>query len=104
MAKNKVSGQGKPAKGKGKGKGKGQDKSDVGGKEETQESSRDHKWNNKTDEIKVRHILCEKHSRKEEALARLKAGENFHDVALIYAEHKRDEGKSCSVVLIGPEH
>lgn len=46
----------------------------------------------------------EKHSRKEEALARLKAGENFHDVALIYAEHKRDEGKSCTVVLTAPEY
>lgn len=59
MAKNKVSGQGKPAKGKGKGKGqgKGQDRSDVGGKEEKQESGRDHKWNDKTDEIRVRHIL-----------------------------------------------
>lgn len=55
MAKNKVSGQGKPAKGNGK--GKGQDKSDVGSKEEKQESGRDHKWNDKTDEIRVRHIL-----------------------------------------------
>lgn len=46
----------------------------------------------------------EKYSMKEEALARLKAGENFHDVALIYAEHKREEGKSCSVLPIGPEY
>ncbi|KAK7717637.1 hypothetical protein SLS64_003132 [Diaporthe eres] len=102
MAKNKVSGQGKSAKGKGK--GKGQDKSDASGKEEKAESTRDFKWNDKTDEIRVRHILCEKHSRKEEALARLKAGENFHDVALIYAEHKREDGKSCSVVLMRHEY
>lgn len=52
MAKNKASGQGKPAKGKGK--GKDQDKSDTGGKEE---STRDHKWNDRADEIQVRHIL-----------------------------------------------
>lgn len=46
----------------------------------------------------------EKYSTKEKALARLNAGENFCDVALEYAEHKREEGKSCIIVLIASEY
>lgn len=46
----------------------------------------------------------EKYSKKEEALARLKAGENFHTVALEYAEHKQKEGKSCTRVPMGSQY
>lgn len=46
----------------------------------------------------------EKHSMKEQALERLKAGENFHTVALDFAEHKRKEGKSCTIVPMGSQY
>lgn len=49
-------------------------------------------------------LRSEKHSKKEEALARLKAGENFHTVALACAEHKREDGKSCTIVLMRSEY
>ncbi|KAL7069931.1 hypothetical protein ACQ4LE_010751 [Meloidogyne hapla] len=42
--------------------------------------------------IKVRHILCEKHSKAMEAMDRLKAGENFNQVAVKYSEDKARSG------------
>ncbi|KAF2172336.1 hypothetical protein M409DRAFT_32933, partial [Zasmidium cellare ATCC 36951] len=38
--------------------------------------------------INVRHILCEKHSKKEEALAKLNAGTKFDEVAREFSEDK----------------
>lgn len=38
--------------------------------------------------INVRHILCEKHSKKEEALAKLREGVKFDDVAREFSEDK----------------
>jgi NIMA-interacting peptidyl-prolyl cis-trans isomerase 4 len=42
--------------------------------------------------INVRHILCEKHSRKEEALAKLREGVKFDEVAREFSEDKARQG------------
>lgn len=44
--------------------------------------------------INVRHILCEKHAKKEEALAKLLAGAKFDDVAREFSEDKARQGLS----------
>ncbi|KAF1350891.1 peptidyl-prolyl cis-trans isomerase pin4 [Delphinella strobiligena] len=44
--------------------------------------------------INVRHILCEKHAKKEEALAKLNAGVKFDDVAREFSEDKARQGGS----------
>ena len=44
--------------------------------------------------IQVRHILCEKHARKEEAIAALNAGRGFDDVAREFSEDKTRQGGS----------
>ncbi|CAK3981688.1 FKBP [Lecanosticta acicola] len=44
--------------------------------------------------INVRHILCEKHAKKEEALAKLQAGAKFDDVAREFSEDKARQGGS----------
>lgn len=43
--------------------------------------------------INVRHILCEKHSKKEEALAKLREGVKFDEVAREFSEDKARQGK-----------
>ena len=45
--------------------------------------------------INVRHILCEKHSKKEEALAKLRDGIKFDEVAKEFSEDKARQG-DCS--------
>lgn len=42
--------------------------------------------------INVRHILCEKHSKKEEAVAKLNAGVKFDEVAREFSEDKARQG------------
>ncbi|KAK3357176.1 peptidyl-prolyl cis-trans isomerase PIN4 [Lasiosphaeria hispida] len=42
--------------------------------------------------INVRHILCEKHSKKEEALAKLREGVKFDEVAKEFSEDKARQG------------
>ncbi|KAB8343151.1 hypothetical protein FH972_022741 [Carpinus fangiana] len=42
--------------------------------------------------INVRHILCEKHAKKEEAVAKLTAGAKFDDVARELSEDKARQG------------
>lgn len=42
--------------------------------------------------LSIRHILCEKHSRKEEAVAALNAGRSFDDVAREFSEDKARQG------------
>ncbi|KAI0233945.1 Peptidyl-prolyl cis-trans isomerase NIMA-interacting 4 [Lamellibrachia satsuma] len=42
--------------------------------------------------VKVRHILCEKQSKSLEALAKLKNGEKFNEVATQYSEDKARQG------------
>ncbi|KAF7172802.1 hypothetical protein CNMCM5623_004938 [Aspergillus felis] len=44
--------------------------------------------------INVRHILCEKFSKKEEALEKLRNGAKFDDVAKEYSEDKARQGGS----------
>ena len=41
---------------------------------------------------KVRHILCEKHSKCMEAMEKLKGGQRFSDVATTYSEDKARHG------------
>lgn len=43
--------------------------------------------------INVRHILCEKLSKKEEALAKLKGGAKFDEVAREFSEDKARQGE-----------
>jgi len=40
----------------------------------------------------VRHILCEKHSKAMEAMAKLKDGQKFNEVASAYSEDKARQG------------
>ncbi|KIW06360.1 peptidyl-prolyl cis-trans isomerase pin4 [Verruconis gallopava] len=44
--------------------------------------------------INVRHILCEKHSKKEEALEKLRNGAKFDEVAREFSEDKARQGGS----------
>jgi len=68
-------------KGAAKGKGKGKaDPEDKGGKVKGAQ------------QINVRHILCEKHGKKEEALTKLKGGAKFDDVARECSEDKARAG------------
>ena len=64
---------------KGKGKDTGAEKG--GGKQKGAQS------------INVRHILCEKHSKKEEAVAKLNAGTKFDEVAREFSEDKARQGE-----------
>jgi NIMA-interacting peptidyl-prolyl cis-trans isomerase 4 len=47
--------------------------------------------------INVRHILCEKHGKKEEALAKLNAGSKFDEVAREMSEDKARQGMQLSI-------
>ncbi|XP_006632807.2 peptidyl-prolyl cis-trans isomerase NIMA-interacting 4 [Lepisosteus oculatus] len=42
--------------------------------------------------VKVRHILCEKHSKSMEAMEKLKSGVRFSEVASQYSEDKARQG------------
>ena len=42
--------------------------------------------------VKVRHILCEKHSKSMEAMEKLKSGVKFNEVAAQYSEDKARSG------------
>jgi len=63
-----------------KGKGKGKADAEKGGKVKGAQ------------QINVRHILCEKHSKKEEALEKLKGGAKFDEVAREFSEDKARVG------------
>ncbi|KAH8757702.1 heterokaryon incompatibility protein-domain-containing protein [Diaporthe sp. PMI_573] len=88
MAKGKGSGAKKEDKASGNGKGKGKNKS-GGCKDEKDTDSGTKKSRN---EIYVRHILCEKYSKKERALERLREGDAWDTVALEFAEHAGTKG------------
>ena len=77
-------------KGKGKEKEKAKDSSGKGG------SAKDGKLKAATS-INVRHILCEKHSKKEEALQKLKDGSKFDEVARDFSEDKARQGMVSSM-------
>ncbi|MCJ1412658.1 Peptidyl-prolyl cis-trans isomerase pin4 [Ptychographa xylographoides] len=51
--------------------------------------------------INVRHILCEKHSKKEEALTKLRDGGKFDDVAREFSEDKARQGGSLGWKIRG---
>lgn len=73
-----------PKKGGGGGKGKGSAKDSgesSGGKEKKGGNA-----------VKVRHILCEKHSKAMEAMEKLKAGAKFNEVAAQMSEDKARSG------------
>ncbi|KAF7543879.1 hypothetical protein G7046_g9912 [Stylonectria norvegica] len=80
---DKSAGKGKSDKGKGKGKGDDKETSSGGSGKPKGAMS-----------INVRHILCEKHARKEEALAKLSEGVKFDDVAREFSEDKARQGGS----------
>ncbi|CAF3618629.1 unnamed protein product [Fusarium graminearum] len=85
MGKNDKKGADKGGKAKGGDKGKdAKDTKDSGsgGKAKGAQS------------INVRHILCEKHAKKEEALAKLNDGVKFDEVAREYSEDKARQGGS----------
>lgn len=72
-------------KGKGADKGKSKDsKEDKGGSKAAKAAQT----------INVRHILCEKHAKKEDALKKLNAGAKFDDVAREFSEDKARTGES----------
>lgn len=77
-----MKGKGGDKKGKGKDASEG-DKGKGGGKGLKPATS-----------INVRHILCEKFSKKEEALEKLRNGAKFDDVAREYSEDKARQGGS----------
>lgn len=71
--------------GKNKGGGKGKDGSDAGasaGKGKLKPATH----------VKVRHILCEKHSKVMEALEKINEGQQFATVAGQYSEDKARQG------------
>ncbi|KAL8852090.1 MAG: hypothetical protein Q9221_003020 [Calogaya cf. arnoldii] len=51
--------------------------------------------------INARHILCEKHSKKEEAVTKLKEGAKFDDVAKEFSEDKARQGMLHARTMIG---
>jgi NIMA-interacting peptidyl-prolyl cis-trans isomerase 4 len=70
-------------KNKGKGKDAGGDSKDAGGKSKLKPAT----------SINVRHILCEKHSKKEEALEKIRNGAKFDEVAREMSEDKARQGE-----------
>jgi hypothetical protein len=49
--------------------------------------------------INVRHILCEKHAKKEEALEKIRGGAKFDDVAREMSEDKARQGALAFPIL-----
>ncbi|ERF71918.1 Peptidyl-prolyl cis-trans isomerase pin4 [Endocarpon pusillum Z07020] len=80
-------------KGKGKASGKGDTNDDTASSKLKSANS-----------INVRHILCEKHSRKEEALAKLREGVKFDEVAREFSEDKARQGGSLGWKTRGSLH
>ena len=74
-----------------KGKGGSSDKSK--GKEAGGAADKGGKQQKGAQSINVRHILCEKHSKKEEAVAKLNSGTKFDEVAREFSEDKARQGK-----------
>ncbi|KAF1958234.1 FKBP-like protein [Byssothecium circinans] len=75
-------------------KGKAKDDSGAkGGKENGGKGSGSGKLKPATS-INVRHILCEKHSKKEEAMEKLRNGAKFDEVAREMSEDKARQGGS----------
>ena len=54
--------------------------------------------------VKVRHILCEKHSKCMEAMEKLQSGMKFNEVASQYSEDKARQGVSLLVIASPSTH
>jgi len=54
--------------------------------------------------INTRHILCEKHAKKEEALAKLREGVKFDEVAREFSEDKARQGGALGWKVRGSLH
>jgi len=81
-------------------KGGGKDsKSKDGDKGKDSKSAKDGKLKPATS-INVRHILCEKFSKKEEALAKLNEGAKFDDVARDFSEDKARQGRPSLLCIV----
>jgi NIMA-interacting peptidyl-prolyl cis-trans isomerase 4 len=89
-----------PKKDAAKGKAKDTKTKDTKAKDSKSKTTKDDASSSKTTKLKpatainVRHILCEKHSRKEEALTKLNAGTKFDEVAREFSEDKARQGGS----------
>lgn len=84
--------KGDSSTGGGKGKGK-----DTAAKEPKDKGGKGSDKLKPATSINVRHILCEKHSKKEEAAAKLREGVKFDEVAREFSEDKaRQGGYWCS--------
>ncbi|KAI9795154.1 MAG: Peptidyl-prolyl cis-trans isomerase pin4 [Peltula sp. TS41687] len=81
---------GSGSKNKGKGKAEDVSKDDANNKKLKGATS-----------INVRHILCEKHAKKEEALTKLREGAKFDDVAKEFSEDKARQGGSLGWKIRG---
>ncbi|KAL4927957.1 peptidylprolyl isomerase [Aspergillus undulatus] len=79
---------------KGKGKEKAGDSSKSSGKGGQQQQPL-----KGAQEVNVRHILCEKFSKKEEALEKIRNGAKFDEVAREYSEDKARNGGSLGWML-----
>ncbi|KKK14637.1 peptidyl-prolyl cis-trans isomerase pin4 [Aspergillus rambellii] len=77
-----------------KGGGGGGDKKGKGKEKKESDSGEQGKGLKPATSINVRHILCEKFSKKEEALEKLRNGSKFDDVAREYSEDKARQGGS----------
>ena len=73
-------------------KGKGGDKAKAKGKDSSAEKEGGSKGKG-AQSVNVRHILCEKHAKKEEALAKLNAGSKFDELAREFSEDKARQGR-----------
>ncbi|GLI81996.1 peptidyl-prolyl cis-trans isomerase pin4 [Penicillium ochrochloron] len=74
---------------------KGGDKKGAAGKGKGKDAGNDDKSKVKgAQSINVRHILCEKHARKEEAMEKLRNGTKFDEVAREFSEDKARQGGS----------
>ncbi|KAL1973759.1 hypothetical protein VTN31DRAFT_5319 [Thermomyces dupontii] len=80
-------------------KGKGKDASDAGDKGKGGKGGL-----KPANSINVRHILCEKYSKKEEALEKLRNGAKFDEVAREYSEDKARQGGSLGWKTRGSLH
>jgi NIMA-interacting peptidyl-prolyl cis-trans isomerase 4 len=80
--------------GKGKGKGKDTSSGDSGGGGKLKPAQ----------QINCRHILCEKHSKNEEAVAKLRDGAKFDDVAREFSEDKARQGGALGWKVRGSLH
>ncbi|KAL2826844.1 hypothetical protein BDW59DRAFT_61362 [Aspergillus cavernicola] len=89
MGKNNAKGGG--GGGDKKGKGKEKEKAADSSKSDSGDKGKGLKPANS---INVRHILCEKFSKKEEALEKLRNGGKFDDIAREYSEDKARQGGS----------